>query len=50
MSEVKNDSIRHKKGCKLCGSQKGVISKYKLDICRRCFKQNAQKLGFEKYD
>ncbi|MFA5764320.1 MAG: 30S ribosomal protein S14 [archaeon] len=50
MTEEKIDYIRHKKGCKLCGSQKGVISKYKLGICRRCFKQNAQKLGFKKYD
>jgi ribosomal protein S14 len=41
---------RHKKGCSLCGSQKAVISKYKLNICRRCFKQNAEKLGFKKFD
>jgi ribosomal protein S14 len=41
---------KKKKACKLCGSQKGVVSKYKLDICRRCFKQNAEKLGFKKYD
>jgi ribosomal protein S14 len=50
MTEEKIDHIRNKKGCKLCGSQKSIISKYKLDICRRCFKQNAQKLGFKKYD
>lgn len=46
MSEME----RKKKACAMCGSQKGVISKYKLNICRRCFKQNAKKLGFEKYD
>ena len=41
---------RKKKACKMCGSQKAVISKYNLGICRRCFKRNAEKLGFNKYD
>ncbi len=41
---------RRKKRCKMCGVQKGVISKYKLNICRRCFKQNAERLGFKKFD
>lgn len=36
--------------CKKCGSHKGVISKYDLMICRRCFKENALQIGFRKYD
>ncbi|MFA5360924.1 MAG: 30S ribosomal protein S14 [archaeon] len=35
--------------CKICGSRKGMIRKYSLGICRRCFKERAQDLGWEKY-
>lgn len=34
--------------CKLCGTTRGVIGKYGLGICRRCFRLNALKLGFKK--
>ncbi len=43
-------STRRKKVCSMCGSPKGLITKYKLGICRRCFKQYAEKIGFKKYD
>lgn len=42
--------IRNKKKCSICGTQKGVIKKYGLNICRRCFKHNAEKIGFKKFD
>ena len=48
--EIEYKFEKKQKACKLCGSQKAVISKYKLDICRRCFKQNAERLGFKKFD
>ncbi len=35
--------------CRVCGSRSGVIRKYGLDICRRCFKENANQIGFHKY-
>jgi ribosomal protein S14 len=35
--------------CKICGSRKGMIRKYGLGICRRCFKERATNLGWEKY-
>lgn len=38
------------KTCKRCGTHKGVVSKYGLGICRRCFKDNAEAIGFRKYD
>lgn len=44
-------SIKMKKKdrkCNICGARKGFVRKYKLNICRRCFKDNAPKLGFEK--
>ena len=37
------------KKCKLCGKTHAHISKYNLNICRQCFRLNAQKLGFKKY-
>jgi len=39
---------KHK--CRMCGAKIGVIRKYGLMICRRCFKENAVKLGFKKFD
>ena len=34
--------------CELCGTTRGVNAKYGLNICRRCFRLNATKLGFKK--
>ena len=52
MSEqkVKRQSIVQPKFCSMCGTHKGVVSKYDLHICRRCFKDNAERIGFRKYD
>jgi ribosomal protein S14 len=36
--------------CTVCGSRKGVIRKYGMQICRRCFKERAKKMGFKKYN
>ncbi len=38
------------KPCRLCGRLGGHIQKYGLDVCRQCFRDNAQKLGFKKYN
>lgn len=37
------------KKCRLCGRTGGHISKYGLHICRQCFRDNAERLGFRKY-
>jgi len=34
--------------CKFCGTTSGHISQYGLNICRRCFRLNADKFGFKK--
>ncbi|MBT3583120.1 30S ribosomal protein S14 [Candidatus Woesearchaeota archaeon] len=34
--------------CTRCGGNKGHISKYGLNICRRCFREVAKELGFKK--
>jgi small subunit ribosomal protein S14 len=36
--------------CRFCGTQKGLIRKYNLYICRRCFNDHAEELGFKKLD
>ncbi|MCD4740390.1 30S ribosomal protein S14 [archaeon] len=35
--------------CEKCGTARGLIRKYKMNICRRCFRENAEKMGFKKY-
>jgi small subunit ribosomal protein S14 len=36
--------------CKRCGTTKGVIKKYNLYYCRRCFREIAPLIGFKKYE
>ena len=35
--------------CLLCGRIGGHIRSYNLNLCRQCFRLNAQKMGFKKY-
>lgn len=50
--EVKGAKSRKfaKDKCTICGTQRGIIHKHDLLICRRCFREVAQKIGFEKYN
>lgn len=32
----------------MCGSHHGIIRKYGLQMCRRCFRENAKDIGFQK--
>ncbi len=34
--------------CTICGTTRGHISKYGLNICRRCFREVARAIGFKK--
>lgn len=36
--------------CKMCGSPRAHIRTYGLGLCRRCFRNNAKKLGFKKFN
>lgn len=36
--------------CKLCGRIGGHISSYGIGLCRQCFRKNAKKIGFKKYN
>jgi small subunit ribosomal protein S29e len=35
--------------CRMCGTRIGLIRKYGLDMCRRCFREKATTIGFKKY-
>jgi len=35
--------------CEICNCTRGVIRKYGLQICRRCFREKAEELGFNKF-
>ena len=38
-----------KRKCKVCGSSRALIRSYKLNVCRRCFREVGREVGFEKY-
>ncbi|MFH1544530.1 MAG: 30S ribosomal protein S14 [archaeon] len=41
---------RRKDVCIVCKASSGLIRKYRMNICRRCFKEIAPKIGFKKYN
>jgi len=57
---IRNKFIRHnkpkerscgiaKKKCERCGRYGAMINRYGLNICRHCFREIAEELGFKKY-
>ena len=36
--------------CKRCGQYTAIIQKYNLMLCRQCFREVAEKLGFKKFE
>lgn len=49
--KTNEEMFKGKKGrlCKNCGATRGLIRKYSLYICRRCFREMAESIGFRKY-
>jgi len=37
------------RGCVRCGNRDGLIRRYGINICRQCFREVAEKMGFKKY-
>ena len=35
--------------CRICLNGRGVIVKYDLTMCRKCFRERAELIGFNKY-
>lgn len=38
------------KECRRCGRHKAHISKYGLNLCRQCFREIAEKIGFKQFN
>ena len=36
------------RACRNCKTHRGLIRKYDLMLCRRCFRENAKEIGFTK--
>ena len=36
--------------CRVCATTRGLIRKYGLNMCRRCFREKATAIGFVKYN
>eukprot|EP00766_Chilomastix_caulleryi_P003036 gnl/Chilomastix_caulleri/407.p2 GENE.gnl/Chilomastix_caulleri/407~~gnl/Chilomastix_caulleri/407.p2 ORF type:complete len:55 (-),score=9.64 gnl/Chilomastix_caulleri/407:441-605(-) len=35
--------------CRICGCTHGMINQYGIKMCRKCFRENAEMIGFHKY-
>ena len=35
--------------CRFCGSARGLIRAYRLNMCRRCFREVAEDIGFRTF-
>tara|TARA_B100000315_G_C14044718_1_gene349126 strand:+ start:27 stop:185 length:159 start_codon:yes stop_codon:yes gene_type:complete len=47
--EIKRKTGRGARKCTRCGGFHGLIRKYDLFYCRRCFREVARDIGFHKY-
>ncbi|RLE94953.1 MAG: 30S ribosomal protein S14 [Thermoprotei archaeon] len=53
MGKIRSPKIRkYGKGsrrCRRCGTHEALIRMYGLNLCRRCFREVAEQIGFKKY-
>lgn len=47
--KIKNKAYGRVKGCERCRRKRGLIRAYGLHICRQCFREKAEEIGFKKY-
>jgi len=40
---------RGNRKCRFCGNARGLVRRYGLNICRRCFREVGERIGFRKY-
>ena len=45
----KKKEYGRQEGCARCGRKRGIIRRYGLRLCRQCFREKAEELGFKKY-
>lgn len=51
-SGTKAKEIKFGKGsrnCTRCGAREGLIRRHGLNLCRRCFREVADTIGFKRY-
>lgn len=36
-------------GCERCGRRRSIVRRYGLHLCRQCFRDKAEELGFRKF-
>ncbi|MBC7128685.1 MAG: 30S ribosomal protein S14 [Thermoplasmatales archaeon] len=36
-------------GCNRCGRKRGIIRRYGMHLCRQCFREIAEEMGFKKF-
>ena len=51
----KQERVIEKKGrgnrkCRICNNPNALLRRYRLNICRKCFREKAEEIGFKKYD
>lgn len=47
--KVKTKEYGRKVGCEQCGRKRGIIRRYGLHLCRQCFREKAEEIGFKKF-
>ncbi|MDD5502084.1 MAG: 30S ribosomal protein S14 [Candidatus Thermoplasmatota archaeon] len=52
MMQVKQRKKQYgrKVGCERCGRKRGIVRRYGLHLCRQCFRDTAESIGFRKYE
>ena len=51
-SGTKIKEVKYGKGsrkCSRCGAHEGLIRRHGLNVCRRCFREIANSIGFKMY-
>ncbi|MGV9173807.1 MAG: 30S ribosomal protein S14 [Promethearchaeia archaeon] len=36
--------------CRRCGTNRAIIRRYGLNLCRRCFREVANDIGFQRFE
>lgn len=47
---AEDEEVQEQNTCERCGSRGAVYQQYGLELCRRCFREMAPKIGFEKHE
>ncbi len=50
MKEKRKKFGRGANPCRICGRKEGIVRKYRLYLCRQCFREVAKDIGFRKYN